>query len=40
MVDTMHVDTAKSVQNGKTHIRYLLRTSCRENGKVKHRIST
>ena len=33
----MHVDTAKSVQNGKTYTRYLLRTSYRENGKVKHR---
>ena len=33
----MYVDTAKSVQNGKTYIRHLLRTSYRENGKVKNR---
>lgn len=33
----MYVDTAKSVQRGKTYIRYLLRESFRQGGKVKHR---
>lgn len=33
----MHVDTATIRQNGKCYTRYLLRTSFRENGKVKHR---
>lgn len=31
----MYVDTATYVRSGKTHKRYLLRTSYRENGKVK-----
>jgi len=33
----MYVDTAKSVQRGKTYIRHLLRESYREGGKVRHR---
>jgi hypothetical protein len=33
----MYVDTAKSVQRGKTYIRHLLRESFRKDGKVKHR---
>ena len=33
----MYVDTAKSIQRGKTYVRHLLRDSFRENGKVKHR---
>ncbi|MCP4367132.1 MAG: IS1634 family transposase [Deltaproteobacteria bacterium] len=33
----MYVDTAKSIQGGKTYVRHLLRESFRENGKVKHR---
>jgi len=36
-VATMYVDTAKSVRNGKTYVRHLLRESYRENGRVKHR---
>ena len=31
----MYVDTATYIRSGKTHKRYLLRTSYRENGKVK-----
>ena len=31
----MYVDTATYVRSGKTHKRYLLRTSYRDNGKVK-----
>jgi len=33
----MHVDTTIAVRNGKKYVRHLLRTSYRENGKVKHR---
>ncbi|MBT9140421.1 MAG: hypothetical protein DDT30_00997 [Dehalococcoidia bacterium] len=33
----MYVDTAYSTQGGKSYVRYLLRESFRENGKVKHR---
>jgi hypothetical protein len=33
----MFIDTAYSKQRGKTYVRYLLRDSYRENGKVKHR---
>jgi transposase len=33
----MYVDTAYSTQRGKSYVRYLLRESFRENGKVKHR---
>ena len=33
----MYVDTAKSVQRGRTYIRHLLRESFRKDGKVKHR---
>jgi transposase len=33
----MHIDTSYSHQNGKTYVRYLMRTSYRENSKVKHR---
>ena len=33
----MYVDTAKSIQRGKTYIRHLLRESFRQDGKVKHR---
>ena len=33
----MYIDTASSVQGGRTYTRYLLRESYRENGKVKHR---
>lgn len=33
----MYVDTARSVQLGKTYTRHLLRESYREGGKVKHR---
>ena len=36
-IDTMHIDTSYSVQNGKTYVRHLMRDSYRENGKVKHR---
>jgi hypothetical protein len=37
IIDTMHIDTSYSLQNGKTYIRHLMRDSYRENGKVKHR---
>jgi len=37
IVTTMYVDKAFSKQNGKTYVRYLLRTSFRENGNVKHK---
>ena len=37
LVLTMYVDTAKSVQRGRTYVRHLLRQSYREKGKVKHR---
>ena len=33
----MYIDVSKSIQNGKTYYRYLLRESYRENGKVKQR---
>ncbi|MFH1259650.1 MAG: IS1634 family transposase [Elusimicrobiota bacterium] len=33
----MHLDIAAKKQNGKTYVRYLLRESYRENGKVKKR---
>jgi transposase len=33
----MHVDTTVAIRNGKKYVRHLLRTSFRENGKVKHR---
>jgi transposase len=33
----MHIDTTVAVRNGKQYVRHLLRTSYRENGKVKHR---
>ena len=33
----MFVDTSYVTQGGKTYVRYLLRDSFRENGKVKHR---
>lgn len=36
-VATMFIDTASSVQRGKTYTRHLLRESYREDGKVKHR---
>jgi transposase len=37
IVVTMFIDSASSIQRGKTYIRHLLRDSYRENGKVKHR---
>jgi transposase len=37
IIDTMHIDTSYSVQNGKTYVRHLMRDSYREDGKVKHR---
>jgi transposase len=36
-VDTMYVDTAKIRRKDKTYTRHLLRTSYRENGKVRHK---
>ena len=33
----MFIDSATTIQGGKTYIRHLLRESYRENGKVKHR---
>ena len=36
-VATMYVDTAKIKRKDKTYTRYLLRSSFRENGKVKHK---
>ena len=33
----MYIDTSYSKQHGKIYVRYLLRDSYRENGKVKHR---
>ncbi len=33
----MYVDTSHTKQNGKVYTRHLLRTSYRENGKVKHK---
>ncbi len=36
-VATMYVDTSKRKNNNKTYTRRLLRTSFRENGKVKHK---
>ncbi len=36
-VATMYVDTAKTKRGNKTYTRNLLRTSYRENGKVKHK---
>ena len=33
----MYIDTSYSFQHGKSYVRYLLRESYRENGKVKHR---
>ena len=35
-VDTMYVDTSTLKRGNKTYTRHLLRTSFRENGKVKH----
>lgn len=32
----MYVDASKSVKNGKTYVRHLLRETYRENGKIKH----
>lgn len=36
-VDTMYVDTSTLKRGNKTYTRHLLRTSFRENGKVKHK---
>ena len=36
-VATMHIDTSSVRRNGKTYTRYLLRSSFREQGKVKHK---
>ena len=36
-VSTMYVDTSKRKNKNKTYTRHLLRTSFRENGKVKHK---
>ena len=36
-VATMYIDTSKTKRGDKTYTRNLLRTSYRENGKVKHK---
>ncbi|MEI8166944.1 MAG: hypothetical protein WCG26_11210, partial [Chloroflexales bacterium] len=36
-VASMYVDTTSTTQNGKVYVRHLLRTSFREDGKVKHK---
>ena len=36
-VATMYVDTTRTERNGETYVRHLLRTSYRENRKVKHK---
>ena len=37
IVASMFIDTTVAVRNGKKYVRHLLRTSYREDGKVKHR---
>jgi len=39
IVATMYVDSATIKRKDKTYTRYLLRTSYRDSGKVKHRFS-